>query len=98
MPCTPISLAACSFVKSDEKQREPRHIGRMIEFAPGLRYYPDYFDRAAQEALVADLREKVKQAPLFTPRMPRTGKPFSVRMTNFGALGWVSDQDGGYRY
>lgn len=30
--------------------------------------------------------------------MPRTGTPFSVRMTNFGSLGWVSDRDGGYRY
>lgn len=29
--------------------------------------------------------------------MPRTGKPFSVRMTNCGPLGWVSDRDG-YRY
>ncbi len=29
--------------------------------------------------------------------MPRTGKPFSVLMTNCGPLGWVSDQ-GGYRY
>jgi alkylated DNA repair protein (DNA oxidative demethylase) len=29
--------------------------------------------------------------------MPRTGKPFSVRMTNCGALGWVSDESG-YRY
>jgi alkylated DNA repair protein (DNA oxidative demethylase) len=30
--------------------------------------------------------------------MPRTGKPFSITMTNCGLLGWVSDQDGGYRY
>lgn len=29
--------------------------------------------------------------------MPRTGAPFSVRMTNCGALGWVSDRQG-YRY
>lgn len=29
--------------------------------------------------------------------MPRTGKPFSVRMTNCGPLGWVSDTSG-YRY
>jgi alkylated DNA repair protein (DNA oxidative demethylase) len=29
--------------------------------------------------------------------MPRTGKPFSVRMTNCGRLGWVSDERG-YRY
>ena len=38
-----------------------------------------------------------RAAPLFTPRMPRTGKPFSVRMTNSGPLGWVSDVEG-YRY
>jgi alkylated DNA repair protein (DNA oxidative demethylase) len=39
----------------------------------------------------------VRLAPFFTPVMPRTGKPFSVRMTNCGALGWVSDR-AGYRY
>jgi alkylated DNA repair protein (DNA oxidative demethylase) len=47
---------------------------------------------------VADLRAAVRQAPLFTPRMPRTGKAFSVRMTNCGELGWVSDETRGYRY
>ncbi len=70
----------------------------MIELAPGLLYRPGFFDRAAQEALVADLRTAVRLAPLFTPRMPRTGKPFSVRMTNCGELGWVSDETRGYRY
>jgi alkylated DNA repair protein (DNA oxidative demethylase) len=30
--------------------------------------------------------------------MPRTGKAFSVPMSNFGPVGWVSDKDGGYRY
>ncbi|HEY8580555.1 MAG TPA: alpha-ketoglutarate-dependent dioxygenase AlkB, partial [Beijerinckiaceae bacterium] len=70
----------------------------MIELAPGLRHWPTYFDRAAQERLVADLRDVVAAAPLFTPRMPRTGQPFSVRMTNCGPLGWVSDAAGGYRY
>ena len=68
-----------------------------IALAPGLTYYPDYLDRPAQEALLADLREVVRAAPLFTPRMPRTGKPFSVQMTNCGRLGWVSDETG-YRY
>lgn len=68
-----------------------------ITLAPGLTYHPGYLDRAAQEALLADLRELVRAAPLFTPRMPRTGKPFSVRMTNAGRLGWVSDVEG-YRY
>jgi alkylated DNA repair protein (DNA oxidative demethylase) len=30
--------------------------------------------------------------------MPRSGKAFSVLMTNCGPRGWVSDKDGGYRY
>ena len=30
--------------------------------------------------------------------MPRTGKPLSVVMSNFGRLGWVTDKAGGYRY
>lgn len=48
-------------------------------------------------ALLAELREVARQAPFFSPRMPKTGKPFSVRMTNCGSLGWVSDL-AGYRY
>ena len=66
--------------------------------APGLRYFPDRFDRAAQEALVASIRQVVADAPLFVPRMPKTGKPMSVRMTNCGSLGWVTDKERGYRY
>jgi DNA oxidative demethylase len=27
-----------------------------------------------------------------------SGKVFSVKMTNCGCLGWVSDREGGYRY
>jgi len=65
---------------------------------PGIRHIPAALDRASQEALVADIRAVVEQAPLFTPRMPRTGKPMSVRMTNCGELGWVTDKEGGYRY
>jgi alkylated DNA repair protein (DNA oxidative demethylase) len=70
----------------------------MHEIVPGLLYAPAYLSRDEQEELVAELREAVKAAPLFTPRMPRTGKEFSVRMTNCGALGWVSDRENGYRY
>ena len=43
------------------------------------------------------VREVIAAAPLYAPRMPRTGSPFSVRMTNCGPLGWVSDE-AGYRY
>lgn len=39
----------------------------------------------------------IAAAPLFLPRMPRTGAPFSVKMTNCGPLGWVADREG-YRY
>ena len=63
----------------------------------GLAHDPGILDRPAQEALVEALRAAVKLAPLFTPVMPRTGRPFSVRMTNLGPLGWVSDR-AGYRY
>lgn len=69
----------------------------MIELSPGLLYVPAYLDRAAQSRLLHDLRDVLGAAPLFTPTMPRTGTPFSVRMTNCGELGWVSDS-GGYRY
>ncbi len=62
-----------------------------------MRYLPEFLDRSAQEQVLRDLREAVAQAPLFNPVMPRTGKPFSVRMTNLGPRGWVSDRSG-YRY
>jgi DNA oxidative demethylase len=65
--------------------------------ASGLRLIPGFLDREQQEQLIVVLREVVRQAPLFTPLMPGSGKPFSVRMTNCGPLGWVSDA-GGYRY
>jgi alkylated DNA repair protein (DNA oxidative demethylase) len=62
-----------------------------------LRFYPGYLDRAQQQELLAALRRIFEAAPLFTPRMPRSGRPFSVRMSNCGPLGWVSDERG-YRY
>lgn len=65
--------------------------------ASGFRLLPGYLDRAGQDVLLAEIREVVRRAPLFTPRMPRTGKAFSVRMSNCGPLGWVSDK-AGYRY
>lgn len=66
--------------------------------AAGFGIHPGLLDGAAQRRLVSLLRQAAAGAPFFVPRMPRTGKPFSVRMTNLGQLGWVSDMDGGYRY
>jgi len=64
----------------------------------GMHYFPQRLDRAAQSALLAALRGIIAVAPLFTPTMPRSGKPMSVRMTNCGPLGWVTDKERGYRY
>ncbi|PNE13076.1 MAG: alkylated DNA repair dioxygenase [Beijerinckiaceae bacterium] len=66
--------------------------------APGHTLFRRYLDDAAQQALAGEITEAVLQAPWFLPRMPRSGKAFSVKMTNCGCLGWVSDRDGGYRY
>jgi alkylated DNA repair protein (DNA oxidative demethylase) len=62
-----------------------------------LKILPGYFDAEAQQRLLEAVRDVVKAAPLFTPVMPRSGRPFSVRMSNCGPLGWVSDKEG-YRY
>jgi alkylated DNA repair protein (DNA oxidative demethylase) len=64
----------------------------------GVRYLAGHLDRKAQEKLVEDIRTIVEAAPLYVPTMPKSGKPMSVRMTNCGELGWVTDRDGGYRY
>jgi alkylated DNA repair protein (DNA oxidative demethylase) len=65
--------------------------------ARGLRFYPDHFSRDAQMAVLAALRAVLAKAPLFTPRMPKSGRPMSVGMSNCGPLGWISDERG-YRY
>lgn len=70
----------------------------MAVLPKGIRHVPGRLDRDAQEALLADIRDVVRLAPLYRPEMPRTGKKFSVQMTNCGPLGWVSDRAGGYRY
>ena len=64
----------------------------------GVKHIPGYLDVEAQRALVDDIRAIVAAAPLYSPEMPRTGKPMSVRMTNCGTLGWVTDRARGYRY
>ena len=70
----------------------------MLTLPDGIKHFPGFLDRAAQEILLEDVRAVVAEAPLFTPQMPRTGKEMSVRMTNCGPLGWVTDTERGYRY
>lgn len=70
----------------------------MMVLPKGVHLIQNRLSTAAQRSLVDDIRAIAAQAPLFTPRMPRTGKPMSVRMTNCGSLGWVTDKERGYRY
>lgn len=63
----------------------------------GVRLLRGHLDRAAQERLLREVLARVEAAGWVRPRMPRTGRPFSVLMCNLGPLGWVSDERG-YRY
>src|SRR3954454_6990782 len=63
----------------------------------GLRYIPGYLASDKQRRLLAAVQAVLQEAPLFSPTMPRSGNPLSVRMSNCGPLGWVTDS-AGYRY
>ena len=70
----------------------------MTVLPEGVRHLPGFLDPVAQRALLGAVRDVVRSAPLYVPAMPGTGKPMSVRMTNCGTLGWVTDKERGYRY
>jgi alkylated DNA repair protein (DNA oxidative demethylase) len=70
----------------------------MVDLPDGVRHLPAFLSGPEQAALVEEIRKVVEAAPLFVPAMPRTGKEMSVRMTNCGSLGWVTDKERGYRY
>lgn len=62
-----------------------------------MRLLPGLLPPERQHALVAEVRAVLAEAPLYSPVMPRSGSPYSVRMSNCGRLGWLSDRSG-YRY
>lgn len=64
----------------------------------GFSHIPNHLNISVQRELIDTIRDILTEAPLYRPEMPNTGKPFSVRMTNCGVLGWVSDKQSGYRY
>ena len=70
----------------------------MTDLPEGFRHLPGRFSPEAQAALLEAVRAVVARAPLYVPALPRSGKEMSVRMTNCGALGWVTDKQRGYRY
>lgn len=62
----------------------------------GFRLLPGALDLPAQRALLDDVMARVQAAP-FVRQVTPGGKPMSVVMTSFGALGWTTDPSG-YRY
>lgn len=71
----------------------PREIDTGLE---GFRLWPAALSPEEQAALRDAVLAAVAAAPFYRPTT-RTGRPFSVEMSNLGPLGWVSDR-AGYRY
>lgn len=71
------------------------HGGETVDLN-GVPIHVGLLDRAAQEALVADLRSVARAAPFRHYETPG-GHTMSVAMTAAGALGWMTDR-AGYRY
>ena len=62
----------------------------------GFRLFPGKVSPAEQADLVAEVHASFAASPPYRPVTP-SGKAMSVRMTNLGPLGWVTDSRG-YRY
>ena len=62
-----------------------------------MRLLPGHLPRDRQRLLLGEVQALLARAPLYSPVMPRSGSPYSVRMSNCGSHGWVSDR-AGYRY
>ncbi len=66
-------------------------------FAPGAVLWKEKLSSREQAHLLEEVLACVETAPFYRPTMPKSGQPLSVEMTNFGALGWITDRQG-YRY
>ncbi|SMX24917.1 alpha-ketoglutarate-dependent dioxygenase AlkB [Boseongicola aestuarii] len=62
----------------------------------GVTIWSGWLDDAAQSAMLAELRDVARAAPLRQYETPG-GQKMSVRMTAAGEVGWVTDK-AGYRY
>src|ERR1700684_892355 len=85
--------------RPDADDRQTQYPSGNERFFPkGFHFLPGYLDEAAQVSLMLEVGRLLGEAPLFQQRMPRTGAPLSVRMSNAGEYGWVTDREKGYRY
>lgn len=73
----------------------PRHHSPSVRVR-GIDVYEQFLLGPSQVALLDDIRDITRSAPLFRPKT-RSGKEMTVRMSAAGKFGWYSDQKG-YRY
>ena len=85
-------------MRPETRMDRPQRTAENTAFPAGFAHHRAHLDEPRARALSRAAVAIVAAAPLYRPAMPRTGKLFSVAMTNCGPLGWVSDRDGGYRY
>lgn len=64
----------------------------------GFHFLPRCLDAPKQQLLMADVKMLLAEAPLFQQTMPRSGAALSVRTSNAGKYGWVTNREHGYRY
>lgn len=69
-----------------------------LEIAPGICLWRGLLGQEEQKALVGEVLAREREAPFYRAEMPGTGAAFSVEMTNFGVLGWLSNRTRGYHY
>ena len=68
-----------------------------VALPDGVVHLRHHLDETAQQDLVNRILHAIGEEFWFQPTTPRWNRPFSVRMSNLGTLGWVSDRRG-YRY
>src|SRR5882672_3398107 len=95
---SPLFLAPRASLIVSGPSRPRSDMSGRLDVAPGVAYWPDYLHPADQAALLKDVIARVAEAPFYRPTMPGSGRALSVEMTNFGPLGWITDQSKGYRY
>jgi len=95
-----VSAAKDPLVTAANRQRESARSPETqsgVGDASGLRLLSGALDATAQRALLDEIASVLEHAPPYRPTMPKSGQPMSVRMTNAGPLGWLTDR-AGYRY
>lgn len=69
-----------------------------MKIIDGIDYFPNYVGNNVINSILKRIDDIQDKTPFFKPVMPNSNKEFSVKITNFGKYGWVSDKKNGYHY